>query len=115
MRLQKDGTKLRADQQTARSDKEAGEWKPYREAAGAQRTGAGCGRSGMRCCLSSGRWCWCWGCWRLAFTGEGAERWVAYIIIAIITFSIYIGGMAWVESVMTSTQNARVVGPGMEP
>lgn len=40
----------------------------------------------------------------LAFTAQGAEKWVAYIMIAIITFSIYVGGFAWVESLVTSAQ-----------
>jgi hypothetical protein len=39
----------------------------------------------------------------LAFTGQGAERWIAYIMIAIITFSIYVGGAAWIESIYMST------------
>jgi hypothetical protein len=38
----------------------------------------------------------------VAFFGQGPERWVAYIIIAIVSFSIYVGGFAWVESVVSS-------------
>ncbi len=38
----------------------------------------------------------------IAFTAQGSEKWVAYIIIAIVTFSIYVGGAAWIESVVSS-------------
>ncbi len=38
----------------------------------------------------------------LGFTGHGAERWICYIMIAIITFSIYVGGAAWIESIASS-------------
>jgi hypothetical protein len=33
--------------------------------------------------------------------GEGAERWVSLMMLAIITFSIYVGGVAWVSSLRT--------------
>ncbi len=38
----------------------------------------------------------------LAFFAQGSERWVAYIMVAIVTFSIYVGGAAWIESVVSS-------------
>ncbi len=101
--LNKEQTKLREDYQTALFDKEHGDWKPTHEAA-----------------LSAVNHHRMWGYWfemvfifgtmvllagilTLAFTGQGAERWVAYIMIAIITFSIYVGGAAWIESIVTST------------
>jgi hypothetical protein len=60
----------------------------------------------------------------IAFTGQGSERWVAYIIIAIVSFSIYVGGAAWLESVVSSfsatapTKNLPMdgpMGPGFPP
>jgi hypothetical protein len=41
----------------------------------------------------------------VAFFGQGPERWVAYIIIAIVSFSIYVGGAAWIESIISSTKS----------
>ena len=38
----------------------------------------------------------------VAFTGKGPEQWISYIMIAIITFSIYVGGTAWIESTISS-------------
>ncbi|MFP4057193.1 MAG: hypothetical protein ACLF0G_10020 [Candidatus Brocadiia bacterium] len=33
-------------------------------------------------------------------TGEGAERWVCLLMLAIITFSVYVGGIAWLASIL---------------
>lgn len=38
----------------------------------------------------------------LAFIGEPAEQRVCIVMIAIITFSLYIGGFAWVDSIVNS-------------
>jgi hypothetical protein len=38
----------------------------------------------------------------VGFTGAGAERIICLVMIAIITFSIYIGGIAWIPSVLNS-------------
>ncbi len=35
----------------------------------------------------------------VGFTGQGAERWICLIMLAIITFSIYVVGIAWIGSV----------------
>ena len=32
------------------------------------------------------------------FTGEAPERWICLIMLAIVTFSLYVGGMAWISS-----------------
>lgn len=36
----------------------------------------------------------------VSWTAQGAERWVSLIMLAIITFSIYIGGIAWASGVL---------------
>jgi hypothetical protein len=46
----------------------------------------------------------------IAFTAVGAERWIAYIMITIITFSIYVGGAPWLES-MRSSQGPEIPPP----
>jgi len=33
----------------------------------------------------------------LAYTGDSAERWISYIMLAIITFSLYVGGFAFFQ------------------
>jgi hypothetical protein len=42
----------------------------------------------------------------VGFTGQGAERWICLIMLAIITFSLYIGGVAWISSIMNSVGGA---------
>ncbi len=35
----------------------------------------------------------------VGFNGQGAERWICLIMLAIITFSLYVGGTAWISSI----------------
>ena len=42
----------------------------------------------------------CFGLVALALHGLGAQRWVALAILGIIIFSIYVGGMAWVSTIV---------------
>ncbi|MDG2468809.1 MAG: GYF domain-containing protein [Pirellulaceae bacterium] len=35
----------------------------------------------------------------VGITGDGSEKWVCLVMLAIITFSLYIGGIAWLSSV----------------
>ena len=57
------------------------------------------------------------GCILVGFKGSGAERLICLIMIAIVTFSIYVGGVAWVSSVQNTMQSAqpgvRNVDPGL--
>ncbi|GAB4142761.1 MAG: hypothetical protein Tsb009_13290 [Planctomycetaceae bacterium] len=43
----------------------------------------------------------------VGFTGYGSERTISLIMIAIITFSIYIGGIAWLDSIFDSVESTR--------
>jgi hypothetical protein len=43
----------------------------------------------------------------VGFMGTGADRWICLIMLAIITFSLYVGGAAWISSIMNTLQ-----GPG---
>ncbi len=38
----------------------------------------------------------------VGFTGEPHERRICLIMITIITFSIYVGGLAWIDTVISS-------------
>lgn len=40
----------------------------------------------------------------LGFSSDGAERMICLIMLAIITFSVYVGGIAWVRSLSGLTQ-----------
>ncbi len=44
------------------------------------------------------------------FSGSGAERWICLILLAIILFSVYVGGFAWIPSVLNSIS---VAGPAL--
>ena len=43
----------------------------------------------------------------VGFTGESHERWICLIMIAIITFSIYVGGVAWIHSLIPTASMIR--------
>jgi hypothetical protein len=116
--LDKELNKLQQDQSSAQSEKENGAWKPLREAAMKAATN-------HRMTIYWYEWLFIFGTvvlvlgvLTLAFTGQGPERWVAYIMIAIITFSIYVGGAAWIGSIVSSSGGGptspieREVGPG---
>lgn len=47
----------------------------------------------------------------VGFTGRGAERTICLIMIAIITFSLYIGGVAWLDAIYDSVESTRRVSP----
>lgn len=95
-------TKSFADQTMERAEKEANAWKSLREAS-------------LKASNSNRMWSFWYelafifgtlvlvlGLLIVAFSGEGAERWIAYVMMAIITFSVYVGGAAWIESIVTS-------------
>jgi len=42
------------------------------------------------------------GCLMVGFKGGGAERWVSLVMVAVVTFSLYVAGAAWVSS-LTAT------------
>lgn len=37
----------------------------------------------------------------VGFNGQGADRWICLIMLAIVTFSIYVGGIAWFSSIIS--------------
>jgi outer membrane biosynthesis protein TonB len=37
----------------------------------------------------------------VGFNGQGADRWICLIMLAIVTFSIYVGGIAWISSIIS--------------
>jgi len=49
----------------------------------------------------------------LAAGGEPQEKLISLVMIAIITFSIYVGGAAWVDSLFSSVEAKQVPRPGI--
>jgi hypothetical protein len=41
----------------------------------------------------------------LGFTGQPAEQKVCVVMLAIITFSLYVGGFAWFDSIANSSRS----------
>jgi hypothetical protein len=101
--LNKELGKLRFERNSQLIEKETGEWKPAKEAAQSAQNNHRMWVYWYELLFIFGTVVLVLGVLTLAFTGQGAERWVAYIIIAILTFSVYVGGFAW----MASAENSR--------
>jgi hypothetical protein len=100
--LNKELNRVRDEQTGALADKDATEWKPLREASLKAASNHQMAVYWYEWIFIFGTVVLVLGILTLAFTGQGAERWIAYIMIAIITFSIYVGGAAWIESMVSS-------------
>jgi hypothetical protein len=94
--------RIQDDERSARSEKDTGEWKPLRESSLKARSNHDMWVYWYEWIFIFGTVVLVLGMLTLAFTGQGAERWVAYIMIAILTFSLYVGGAAWLESQVSS-------------
>ena len=103
--LNKDRSKLEGDRTLARIDA-TDKWRPYREAALKAESGHSMWAYFNEIAFILGTLALIVGLLTIGFTGEGAERWIAYIMIAIVTFSIYVGGAAWIESIVTSAKSS---------
>lgn len=104
--LERELTKSRLEHSSALAENENGAWKPLREASLKASTDHRMAIYWYEWAFIIGTIVLVLGVLTLAFTGQGAERWSAYIMIAIITFSIYVGGAAWIESVINSAGSA---------
>jgi len=100
--LEKSLNKLRSDQAAAQTKAENEDWLKLREASLKATNDHRMSIYWYEWVFILGTIVLVFGLLTLAFTSEGAERWVAYIMIAIITFSIYVGGAAWIESIVNS-------------
>jgi hypothetical protein len=106
--IQKDLDKAREDYNNARIDKNAGEWRPLREAMASAQNHNRMWTYWYQLIFLIGTVILTGGVLTLAFTGEGIEKWFGLIVAVIIVFSIYIGGTAWIESIITSAQSADI-------
>lgn len=102
--LDKKAEQQRSDRSEELIKKESGDWKPLRTAALQASNDHRMASYYYEWVFIFGTVVLVLGLLTVAFTGQGAERWISYIIIAIISFSVYVGGAAWIESIATSTQ-----------
>lgn len=103
--------KVRSERSNAMAEKENKEWKAPREASLSAANHHRMWVYWYEILFIFGTIVLVLGILTLAFTGQGAERWIAYIMIAIITFSIYVGGAAWIESIVISSGSGQVAQP----
>lgn len=87
------------DQQRARRNKERGDWKSLKRDAENAVENNTLGRFWRELLFVIGTVILSLGLLTVGFTGQTHERWICLIMITIITFSIYVGGIAWMDSV----------------
>lgn len=99
--LKKANEKLREldeDKKRARRNKERGDWKSLKRDAENAVENNTLGRFWRELLFVIGTMILSLGLLTVGFTGQTHERWICLIMITIITFSIYIGGIAWMDS-----------------
>ena len=109
--LDEDLNKLRSDQVSEQLEKENKEWKAPRETALSAANHHRMWVYWYELLFIFGTILLVLGILTLAFTGQGAERWIAYIMIAIITFSIFVFGAAWIGSFGIDSGSGQVAQP----
>ncbi len=98
--LEKDLADKQADFDKRRKELQNGAW---RETANAATRAAGENRAGSywrEILFVAGSILLAFGLGATALIGQGAERWVSCGLLAIIVFSLYVGGMAWTSSLL---------------
>ncbi len=93
---------LGQDEQKARREQERGPWRTLRGNAKNATANNTLGRFWRELLFVFGTVVLSIGLLTVGFTGEPHERRICLIMIAIITFSIYIGGIAWLDSLLSS-------------
>ena len=100
--------KLTQDEQKARRVQERGPWRTLRSNAKNAMAHNTMGRFWRELLFVFGTVVLSIGLLTVGFTGERHERLICLIMITIITFSIYVGGMAWMDSFLsTAASTAR--------
>jgi hypothetical protein len=103
--LQEKSQKLRDERQEEQDKLEDSTWKSYRESSQAALNQHSMYVWWFEWTFIAGTIILMIGLLTIAFTAIGPERWVAYIMIAIITLSVYVFGAAWLESIFTSSMS----------
>jgi hypothetical protein len=96
--LRKEAAELDAQAAKDRKSKELGEWRDLRSAA----------RNAKRTLAVNGYWhelffvfaaiVLVFGLLIVSWAAEGAERWISLVILAVITYSLFVGGAAWMPA-----------------
>ncbi len=94
--------KIREDRDKQRDDLESGRWSGYRDSASDAASSHATGAYLYQWIFLLGSIVLVTGLLVVGFTGNPSERTICLIMISIITFSIYIGGIAWIDSVASS-------------
>jgi hypothetical protein len=100
--LQKELNKVAEDEQLARRNKERGDWKHLKRKAQDAKARHTISQVWRELFFVLGTVVLSIGLLTVGFTGEQHERVICLIMIAIITFSIYVGGMAWINSLIST-------------
>ena len=103
--LQKDLNDLTQDEQRARRNKERGDWKFLKRSAENAKSNHTLGQFWRELLFVIGTVVLSVGLLTVGFTGEPNERMICLIMIAIITFSIYVGGLAWINTLISSASS----------
>lgn len=99
---QTDLNELIENEQRARRNKERGDWKNLRRQAQDAKATNTLGQFWRELLFVIGTVVLSVGLLTVGFTGEQHERRICLIMITIITFSIYVGGLAWISSVIST-------------
>ena len=90
------------DEQRTRRNKERGEWKELRRDAENARASRILSQFWRELLFVLGTVILVVGLLTVGFGGEKHERLICLIMIAIITFSVYVGGLAWINTIVSS-------------
>lgn len=100
----------RRDEAKARAEKERGDWDDLEQRSRDARTDLVLGQFWRELLFVFGSLVLVVGLVTVGFTGTGHERRICLIMIAIITFSVYVGGMAWLDSAINAaSSSARIL------
>ncbi len=97
-RYTKDLAQLTDDQQADKRDFDSGEYRDYRIAADEAAANNNINGYWRQIFFVFSSVVLAVGLLTVSWTSRGAERWVCLVMLAILTFSIYIAGMAWTAS-----------------
>jgi len=92
-------SKLREDQQEKRQALERTTWRQLQIAARDAQAENRAGAYWREMLFVFGSIVLAFGLIVVSWTADGAERWICLIMLAIITFSLYVGGIAWIPGI----------------
>lgn len=103
--LQKQLDDLKASQEKQRNELQSGEWRELNDAAERTVIQVRSGAYGRELMFLAGTILFAVGLLTTALLGEGAERWLCFGLLAIVVFSLYVGGAGWSSSILKGVCN----------